>query len=452
VSFRLLLCLAAGLWGAGCFSVPPLTGPYGCGEGARCKDGLVCWDGVCCRPDAEPLCVGYVFDGGLCADGSSAQVYSEDLDGDGFGSSGQTRLYCSAPVSDPYVQQVGDCDDRAGVGALSHPGLLEVCDGRDNDCDGNLDESFPHKTFYADQDLDGFGDPAQSIAACEAPEGYVGNNLDCAPNEARAFPGAAEACNNADDDCDGAVDEQVPALGVACTNAAKFGVCRPGVTACVSGAEVCQSTVAPSRDVCDGKDNDCDNQTDEKPDCKGPSTVLSGTGITRGARNLGETYNGVPSTCLKDGPGGLETFQPSGANHEWLGSTPNSHVAWAQAPAGTFWDLRGASEMFLSFDYALTNAGSPPWSTHYQPGILICSPNGFIRMAHSSSYLLSSSASGRLVLRVPMGFNQYGWVVGSNSSADLQAVLSTANRIEVLIQPFGTSVSFRLLIDSWGFY
>jgi hypothetical protein len=62
-------------------------------------------------------------------------------------------------------------------------------------------------TWYADADGDGYGNPAIATQACSQPAGFVANNTDCNDANANAFPGAAEVCDNLDNDCDGQVDE-----------------------------------------------------------------------------------------------------------------------------------------------------------------------------------------------------------------------------------------------------
>ena len=82
----------------------------------------------------------------------------------------------------------------------------EICDGIDNDCDGEIDENV-QRTFWLDGDGDGFGTSANPVLACTAPSGYVSNDGDCNDGNAAIFPGATELCDGIDNDCDGEVDE-----------------------------------------------------------------------------------------------------------------------------------------------------------------------------------------------------------------------------------------------------
>jgi len=163
-----------------------------------------------------------------------------------------------------------DCDpDDPSVS----PAVTEVCDGVDNDCDGSIDED-TLSTFYADADGDGFGDPdAESVQACEAPEGYVPTATDCDDNNATVYPGAEEVCDTLDNDCDGEVDDGVTNEWYADADGDGFGDPDAPAEGCaeptghVHDATDCddsEPTAHPgAEEVCDEVDNDCDGDVDE---------------------------------------------------------------------------------------------------------------------------------------------------------------------------------------------
>jgi cysteine-rich repeat protein len=66
-------------------------------------------------------------------------------------------------------------------------------------------------TYYRDADSDGFGNAADSTQACSPPAGYVSDNTDCDDTNAAVHPGAAEICDNVDNNCDGQVGDSVDA-------------------------------------------------------------------------------------------------------------------------------------------------------------------------------------------------------------------------------------------------
>ncbi|MEY3213748.1 MAG: hypothetical protein RIT28_4229 [Pseudomonadota bacterium] len=98
-----------------------------------------------------------------------------------------------------------DCDDADDA---RYPGAEERCDGVDDDCDGNIDESgVDGPGFWRDADGDGHGDGAFASTDCVAPLGYVDNDADCDDLDPLSGPGADERCDLEDNDCDGDIDE-----------------------------------------------------------------------------------------------------------------------------------------------------------------------------------------------------------------------------------------------------
>ncbi|MCB9555390.1 MAG: hypothetical protein H6707_04750 [Deltaproteobacteria bacterium] len=101
----------------------------------------------------------------------------------------------------------GDCDGLADRQPSS-----EVCNGRDDDCDGTTDNVLPAaegaKKYYRDQDGDGFGDVKTNTWACKQPAGYVEDGSDCDDTRKGDNPQAIEICgDNYDNDCDYKIDD-----------------------------------------------------------------------------------------------------------------------------------------------------------------------------------------------------------------------------------------------------
>ena len=179
-------------------------------------DHTDCDDGVMAvNPGATEVCNGVDDDCDLLTDDAdsgvdltTATVYYDDDDGDGYGDVGDATLQCDAPSG--TVTDATDCDDDAPA---VHPGATEICDGIDDDCDGDIDDAdagvdlSTGSVWYADTDGDGYGAAATSTAACDAPVDTVLDATDCDDGDTAVHPGATEVCNGIDDDCDADIDD-----------------------------------------------------------------------------------------------------------------------------------------------------------------------------------------------------------------------------------------------------
>ena len=162
-----------------------------------------------------------------------------------------------------------DCDE---LDASVHVGAEELCDGVDNDCDGEIDEGV-RTTWYRDTDGDGFGDPTNTLEACEPSEGVSSNGSDCNDGNAAVYPGADELCNGIDDNCDGAIDEGGLDTFYRDADGDGHGVPDDSITGCdeVDGyarldddCNDADATISPSaEEVCNAEDDDCDGDIDE---------------------------------------------------------------------------------------------------------------------------------------------------------------------------------------------
>ncbi len=147
-----------------------------------------------------------------------------ELDGDGDG-----YLPCFGFVDVGLgLLGAGDCDDLA---AAVSPAAIELCNGVDDDCDSGLDEGF-------DADGDGVSTCGADLLAGTADD-------DCNDALAGVFPGAAEACNGVDDDCDGAVPAD---------EADEDGDSHLACAECDDGAA---SVFPGAPELCDGQLNNC---------------------------------------------------------------------------------------------------------------------------------------------------------------------------------------------------
>ncbi|MDF1566089.1 MAG: MopE-related protein [Deltaproteobacteria bacterium] len=185
-------------------------------------------------------------------------------------------LACALPLASIHGCS---CDDGGGLGRCP----AEVCNGVDDDCDGQTDED------------DAWVDKGETCfvgqGACQAAGVFICDETNrLGPLVCSGTPGTGdtEICNGVDDDCDGQTDEepQWSNLNEVC-RAVQGGCVGVGIYVCdpldPNAATICDAVAGPPvPDVCDGTDNDCDGDTDEDAAWTDKGTVcVNGEGSCR---------------------------------------------------------------------------------------------------------------------------------------------------------------------------
>ncbi len=224
-------------------------------------------------PDALEVCNGVDDDCDTVVDPDTAADVSpwyNDGDSDGYGDPVAITYACEAPTG--YLDNSLDCDDTR---AVVNPDAVEICNGRDDDCDASVDPvtSADVQTWYLDADSDTYGG-LSSTKACAAPTGYVDTSTDCDDTKPAVNPAATEVCNSVDDDCDTVTDPTTSADaktwyldadsdtygGLSSTKACTVPT---GYVATSTDCDDTKSAINPgAAEVCNSVDDDCDTVTD----------------------------------------------------------------------------------------------------------------------------------------------------------------------------------------------
>jgi len=240
------------------------------------------------HPGVTELCDGIDNDCNTFIDTANAADCTQfyvDGDKDGFGTaSAAHQCLCAAEL--PYVvTKTGDCDDADdSIG----PAAIEKCNDVDDNCNGITDSDSPDaKSWYLDNDGDGYGAGAP-ILSCASVGFYSSpTGTDCDDTAYTIHPGATEKCNFGDDNCNGVADDGLPMLdyhpdadsdGFG-SSAVTLTLCAPkfGLLFDASDCDDANGSIHPNvTEQCNGSDDDCNGATDDALASAMCSAVLNG--------------------------------------------------------------------------------------------------------------------------------------------------------------------------------
>ena len=224
------------------------------------------------NPEASEICDGIDNNCNNEIDEGVTIVFYADIDGDGYGNLANAVEACTIPEGD--VTNNADCDD---TDPEINPVVTEVCDGIDNNCDGNIDFATSlgdldnscgadscegtdvHFDYYCSE---GQGCAVDQLTQDTDNDGYNGLCTDCNDNAADINSGQQELCpdDGIDNNCDGVSDFDCNAI----CDADNDGWWDDSIWYCAGGNDCDDGNAAINPDaeeLCDSVDNNCDDDS-----------------------------------------------------------------------------------------------------------------------------------------------------------------------------------------------
>jgi len=245
-----------------------------------------------------------------------------------------------------------------------YPGAAEVCDGVDQDCDGAVDNGVSEPGFY-DGDGDGYGDA--EAEGCAGSPNFAASGGDCDDADPAVHPGATDPCDAADNDCDGAVDEDGATTIYRDFDADGYGDSGQPSEGCASeswsvAAGDCDDydpAVSPgATEVCNTLDDDCDGEADGGGVCPCDVSWWPDTAHAYMFCTTALDWQAADDACAAYGYR-LVTFD-SAAEGEWVEATVLTY------PSGPAWWI-GFTDRSAEGSWAWAD-GSPVTYTNWSAG------------------------------------------------------------------------------------